>query len=429
MSVNTHKRIVITGLGPIGSVGIGKESFWQGVVNQETGVELVRCLAGKDLWEEYFLHKVKGFDIRNFDIDEDDLNYISKWKDGSDNKDLLFLLAAIKLALDDSKIEYTSKRNNLALVVTHENPGLEQLLWEQFRSSYQLLKNQPDMTERNFYNQLYDRVIKFGYETQSFMLLFHIARTFHVHEYSLFINSACASGLYAIEAAGDIVRLGKAQQVIVVSGDCPDIHKHLWFKKLNMYIPDGKTRPFSNGYEGFVMGEGATALVLEDYEHAKKRNAHIYAEYLGGSFKLEGWGVTSPMIGGFYYRDAIKQALINSKIRQEEIDLICAHGVGTKANDYYEVLGIKDIFKELNPPVTALKPYVGHNLGGSTLIELAILLLGMKNNFIPPILNTEETEYDIDLVRQERRQGLNIVLKTCSAFAGYNAASIFRRIT
>ena len=261
------------------------------------------------------------------------------------------------------------------------------------------------------------------------MPLFHIAKTFNIHKYSLFINNACASGLYAIEAASDMIRLNKTPIMVVVGGDHPNIFKHLWFKMLGMYENDGKMKPFSTNGQGLVMGEGAAAFVLEEYEHAKKRGAPIYAEYLGGGFRLEGWQITRPKIGGDSYHETIKDALKNSGLKAQEVDLVCLHGFGSSAVDYYEAKAVEDIFGR-GTPVTALKPYTGHNLGGSTLIETSALLLALGANFIPAILNTKvvSPKININLVMKDIKLELNNVIKTCSAFAGYNAAGVFKKI-
>ena len=430
MSYYPKKRVVITGLGPVASVGVGKDSFWRGILDKNLGIELTEVFLFDELWEKFYLHKVQNFDIKNYGINENDLEYIHNWKEKEDNQDLLFLLVAAKLALDDSQINYRSKKNNLALVATHENPCLEQLLWKAFRCSFQLLKKNIGLSELEFCNELYRKIIKIGYESQSFMSLFHLARTFNVHNYSLFINNACSSGLYALEAARDLISLGKAEKVIVVAGDCPDVFKYLWFKMISMYEEDGKIKPFDKNARGFVMGEGAAALVLEDYESAKRRGIHIYAEYLGGGFALEGWGITTPMIGGAFYQESIENAINDSGVIKEEIDLICAHGAGTIVNDYYEAKAIKDTFQQLRVPVTAFKPFIGHNLGGSALLELIILLLSLEKNLLLPILNTREIDNRIDLniIREEHQFNLRTVLKICSAFAGYNACSILRKL-
>jgi len=298
-----------------------------------------------------------------------------------------------------------------------------------FKESFIKLKENPNVCSKEFCNDVYYKLVKSGYETQTFMYLFHIARTFNIHKYSLFINNACASGLYAIEAASDMIKLGKVPMVVVVAGDHPNIFKHLWFKMIEMYEPDGKIKPFSKDSKGLVMGEGAAALVLEDYEHAKERGVHIYAEYLGGGFRLEGWKVAIPQIGGTYYQEAITDALDRSNVTKREIDLICAHATGTIAADNYEAQAIMNIFGNFKVPVTAFKPYVGHTLGGSALLETIILLLAMESNFVPPVLNTIniDSRSKIDLIREERNLKLRVILKLCCAFAGYNAALIFKK--
>jgi len=429
--MNKEKKVVITGIGPIASTGIGKHNFWQGIVNKRTGLELVEYYAGDDLWESFFLHRIKKFDINNFGIDSDDLEYIENWKECHIDMDLQYLLASVKLALDDSKIDYKKvAKDKLTLVVSHENPAMECFYENMFKELFAKFKTKLKINEKKFYNDIYRRLVKSGYETQAFMYLFHIARTFNMHKYSLFINNACASGLYAIEAAKDMIMLNKVPMVVVVAGDHPNIFKHLWFKMIGMYEPDGKIKPFSKHSKGLVMGEGAAGLVLEDYEHAKERGAHIYAEYLGGGFRLEGWKVTIPQIGGTSYQEAITEALERSNVKKGEIDLVCTHAPGTIAANNYEAQAIMDIFGNFRVPATAFKPYVGHNLGGSALLETIILLLTMENGFIPPVLNTTEIDsrVKIDLLREKRDIKLRFVLKLCCAFAGYNAALIFKKL-
>jgi 3-oxoacyl-[acyl-carrier-protein] synthase II len=422
-------RIVISGVGPVTPIGIGKDAVIDGILSRKTGLILRETKIIREIWDKSYVHVVNDFDINQFDIDADDLEYIKNWKEGDHNKDLLFLLAAVKLAIEDSNIDYLNKNHGLSIVVTHENPGLEQCLIKTYHAAFELYKKNEGLTEYDFFDEIFRRTMRPSYETQSFMTLFHIARTFHIKNYSLFINNACASGLYAIESASDLIRLGKAKQVIIVTGDCPDVLKTIWLKSIKMYQEDGKIKPFDKEAHGFVMGEGSVALVLEEYECAKKRGAHVYAEYLGGGFRLEGWGVITPMIGGQFYQETIKDAIKHSKIKIDDIDLICAHGVGTPSSDYYEAKAITDVFGELKVSVTALKPFVGHNLGGSNLMELVILLLGLEQKMIPPILNTKNlnSNLGLSLVTEEKKDDVKVFMKTCCAFAGYNAAGIFRR--
>ena len=187
---------------------------------------------------------------------------------------------------------------------------------------------------------------------------------------------------------------------------------------------------FNKARNGFLLGEGAVALILEDFDTAIQRNARIYAEYLGSGFQLESWGITTPKIGSDYYAKAIMEAINNSGISKDEIDLVCAHGAATPSSDYYEAKTIQSIFNKQRVPVTALKPYVGHNLGGSNLMEIAILLLALQNNYIPPILNTKVVDgrIPLNLVLSETKENVKVVLKLCCAFAGFDAATIIRRL-
>ncbi len=425
------KRIVITGIGPVTPIGVGKKELWQGVLSKKTNVRQEKCLIGRETWDIFYKHKIENFDIGAFGLKDDDIEYMKDWKKDAEAIDLYYLAAAIKLALDDSALEYTQNDNELSLVVAHENPGLEPFLANIFEKLAFFMKGKPDMTRKELTDKLYNACSRAGYETQAFMLLFHAAKIFNIHRYSLFVNNACASGLYAIEAASELIKCGRSSIAIVAASDHPDIYKYLWFKELNMYDKSGVLRPFDKNADGFVFGDGGSAIVLEDLEHAKKRDAHIYAEYLGGGFSLEGWKVTTPKIGDDFYQKTILEALSRSKKNKEEIDVVCAHGVGNRTIDYYEAKAITDIFgkRPAKPLITAFKPYIGHNLGGNALIETIILLLAMENNIVPPTLNTNTVDprFNIDIVKEKRAIPINIALKICCAFAGYNAAAIFKK--
>jgi 3-oxoacyl-[acyl-carrier-protein] synthase II len=171
---------------------------------------------------------------------------------------------------------------------------------------------------------------------------------------------------------------------------------------------------------------------LEDLDSAIKRKAHIYAEYLSGGFHLEGWKVAIPGITGDSYKIAIETAIKESKVNREDIDLIIPHGVGTKVTDAYEAKAITDVFGKnpKKPVITVFKPYIGHNLGSTALLETVILLLALEKNVIPPTLNCNEVDpkLSIVLVRELTKAKLKTVMKIACGFAGYNASAVFRKI-
>ena len=219
------QRIVVTGIGPISSLGIGRSETWRGLLKGDVGLELVTNKYGNYEFAKFYLHKIRNFNLNDFKLDANVLNYINAWKQGNVSYDLLVMLAATKLAIHDAKLDYRKVQDSLALVVAHENICLEDLLKETFDFVYY---------DKAFDNmrlkRLYNKIVRTAYETQTFMLLFHIARVFGIHKYSLCVNNACASGLYALEVASDMIKLGKASRVIVVAGDCPNVFKYLWFK-------------------------------------------------------------------------------------------------------------------------------------------------------------------------------------------------------
>jgi 3-oxoacyl-(acyl-carrier-protein) synthase len=427
------RRVVVTGIGPLTPIGFGKDSLWDSILKGKSNIKLEKCFIGGELWDSFYIHKVENFDILKFNIGKDKLEYIKELTK-EEAIDLFYLIASVKLALDDSNLRIESK-DKVSLILTHENPGMGQFFERLLNKFTEILKGQRNTQYikniKQIMGELYNFGAKSAYNLQTFMILFQVARIFDIHYYSLFINNACSSGLYAIEAASKMIKSGQSSVVIIAAADHPDVFKYLWFKQLKMYASDGKIKPFSKDSNGFILGDGGAGLVLEDLEHAKRRNAHIYAEYLGGGFSLEGWNVAIPRLGDKYYQKTILDALKQSNIKRDDIDLICAHGVGTSIIDYYEAKAITDIFG-LNfkkPLVTAFKPYIGHNLGGSTLAETAILLLALENNLIPPVLNTKEVDrrFNISLVKEKISKEIKTVLKISCAFAGYNAATIFRK--
>lgn len=428
-----NKRIVITGIGPLASTGIGKDAFWSGIMEQRVGLSSRPFDIDGEVWGEFPVHSVKDFDFSKFKVDELAMDYMKDWKEEEPPIDLYYLMAAVSLALEDSGIDYESDDNGLGLVLTHENMGLMQFLLKLSQLSYDKLKSEDaaSLSKKEFYEYLYRKCLKSGYDVQTFMTLFHVAKAFNIHDYSLFINNACASGLYALESASQIIKCNQSFAVVVAASEFTEVYKYLWFRDIGLYSEDGKIRPFCKDSNGLVFGDGGVGIVMEDLEHAERRNAHIYAEYLGGGFDLEGWKVTTPQIGSDSYQKAITKALKQSNISKDEIELLCPHGVGSQSIDYYESKAITDTFgsNPAKPLITAFKPYIGHNLGASALLEAAILLLSLDNEIVPPTLNSENTNpaLNISLVKNKAKKKINIAMKVCCAFAGYNSAVVFKR--
>lgn len=421
-------KIVITGIGPVSSVGIGKDSFWEGLSQRKLSISKINYKIGKRKWTSFYKHEIKNFNIHSFKIDPSSLSSIKDWKK-FDDIDLFYLIAATKLAIDDAGLEYDRDANSIGLIATHENPGLEQYFSSILESSYEFLKERK-IKKIDFYNYMFKKMLKSSFELQTFMPLFHIARTFGLHGYSLFLNNACASGAYALEEARKAICMKQCDIVAVVGGDCPSVYKYLWFKSLGMHLNDTRMYPFSKRANGFLLGDGASCLILESLDSAQKRGAPIYGEYLGGAFSSEAWKVTLPNPGSRDYQTTIQKAMEVSGLNPEDIDLLVPHGVATSISDKFEYKSILSIFKKnlSRLKITALKPYVGHNLGGNVLLELCAILLMIKHQHILPTLNLkeEETFSGLNMVLNDEKSDFKTILKTTCAFAGFNSAIAVR---
>ena len=429
--MNKNKRVVITGVGPLSSIGTGKNDIWENIIKEKVNIKLLNNYIFGKYSTDFYIHKINDFNISNFGINSDILQDIKNWQYGEEVIDLYYLLAAIKIALDDSKLQYEDRRD-IGFVLTHENPGIEQFCSTFINKSFNIYKTKKDLSEEEYFNILNYSVDNNVSDLQTFMFLFYTAKIFNIQGYSLFINNSCASGSYAIEAASQIIKSGVNNAVIVASSEHPGIYKHLWLKKLGTLSKEGEIRPFSKNRDGFICGEGGAALVLEDLEHALNRGAYIYAEYLGGAFNLESWKITVPDISKNSYKKTIVEAVERCVVKPSDIDVINTHGLGSSLIDQYEARAMTDVFGRnfRKPFITAFKPYFGHTLGNCALLETIILLLSMKENLILPILNYkgEDPKLNIRIIREKFQNEINIGMKIVWGFGGYNAATIFKKI-
>ena len=193
--------------------------------------------------------------------------------------------------------------------------------------------------------------------------------------------------------------------------------------------PNKASRPFDKNRDGFVMGEGAGSIVLEDYESAKERGAKIYGEIVGYGESGDANHITSPIIDGPLI--AMEEALKMSN--NIKIDYINAHGTSTQANDKNESLAIKEVFKayEVIPPVSSIKGQIGHCLGAAGAIEAVVSLMSIQNNIIPPTINYETQDEDCTLdyvTTGSRKMTLNVIMSNSFGFGGTNGVLIFKKV-
>jgi len=247
--------------------------------------------------------------------------------------------------------------------------------------------------------------------------------------------TACAAGTHAVSTASKSIMLGMADQMLVVGAEAAicdvGIGGFASMKALSTDndTPEKASRPFDATRNGFVMGEGAGALVLEEYESAKARGAHIYAEVIGFGESGDANHITTPVVDGPYR--AMKMAY--EMAGKPKIDYINAHGTSTPANDKNETAALKMLFgsKENCPPVSSTKGQIGHCLGAAGAIEAVICLMAMRDGVLPPTINYEnpDPECDLDYIpNKARKADINVIMSNSFGFGGTNGSIILKKI-
>ncbi len=251
-------------------------------------------------------------------------------------------------------------------------------------------------------------------------------------------SSACSSSAFAIALGYDTIKSGRADMMIVGGADSI-INKEeiegfneIYALSLANGQPEKASCPFSKNRDGFVIGEGAGIMILESEDSAKARGAKIYAELADYAFTNESYNIMAPKPEGEGMADTMEQAINNAGISKEEVSYINAHGTSTMLNDLYETQAIKRVFgeKAYKIPVSSTKSMTGHTIGAAGAIESIISVLAIKDGVIPPTINLNETDPELDLdyvPNKVRKQDLNVVLSNSFAFGGHNATLVFRK--
>lgn len=251
--------------------------------------------------------------------------------------------------------------------------------------------------------------------------------------------TACSSATHAIGEAYKTIKLGE-EDVILAGGTEAAICEVgiAGFENMKaLSSSENKNRasiPFDKERDGFVMGEGAGIIVLEELEHAKKRNAKIYGEIIGFGATTDAYHITSPCPDGECAAKAMRRAIKNAKISEKEIDYINAHGTSTHLNDSIETKAMKTVFnnkdKNTNVMISSTKGNTGHLLGAAGGVEAIICIKALEEQIVPPTINYKEKdeECDLDIVQNEpRKANINIAMSNSLGFGGHNGSLIFKK--
>jgi len=252
-------------------------------------------------------------------------------------------------------------------------------------------------------------------------------QTFNIDGPCQVIANACASGTNAIGHAFQCVRSGRYQRVLAGGYDALCELVFVGFDSLQAATPD-KCRPFDSERSGMVLGEGAAILALEDWDEAQSRGANILAEITGYGISTDNHHLTQPNPSGIGPRIAMEQALRSAKLDPVQVDYINAHGTATRFNDAAEAKAIQDLF-HTRVPVSSTKSMMGHSLGAAGAIEAIVCLLAMQHNFLPPNINFNSLDKDIELdvvANRPRQQTIRTILSNSFGFGGTNASIVLQ---
>ncbi|MCP3981937.1 MAG: hypothetical protein GY716_21755 [bacterium] len=424
------RRVAITGLGAVTGYGRGIEALWNGLDSGSSAVRDHEAMFGSKNWLHYPMAALRD-DVKQLAAELPG-QHIVRHEHLEQDPDLVAIADCVQQALQDAQLRYDHDDNDVGIVVTHESPGLSEHLqgffrWGETARAWWRSPVRFDLPEF-LYQQKSDGV----YRLHSFLYIHYLAALFQLHGFSMYNNNACSSGAYALSVAVDRVRSGEVSAMVVVGGDVPeDGTKYRWFRDLGLYSPSGECRPYRADRDGLVLGSGAAALVVEDLEAARAAGKTIHAEWLGGGFTSEGWKITMPDVVSGRYATAIRRALETARIAPEEVTLITPHGVGGAMLDHFEADSLAEVFGNGGsrwPSMMAVKPAVGHTLGGCVLVETVASILALRQGHVPEV--TRCLDPDAALPVGEADYGPLAedwtLLKCTNGFAGQNGAIVLR---
>jgi len=431
-----EQDVLITGLGPVTSIGVGGEALWSSLIQGRSNVcvrhlpfDLGRMaelpIAAMD---SAAVHAVSASPAAN-PVDaaipglDGHLRFLDT-QDAAGHRDLAYALLAVELAIKDAKLEYDRERNEIGVVQVFEAPGVESTVSRLF----QMMATPPP---GNGPPQVYDALAPFFYNMQPFVYVHLMGKAFGFHGFSTSVHNACTSGAFAIEIAAQRIRSGRNEVMIVAGGEAFDTAVRLeWFRRLELYAREPVMRPFDAESSGFYVGEGGAAIVLESRKHAESRGAKAYGEYLGGGFAQQSWKQVIPDVRQARLHEVIKQALATTGVHAGDLDLIVPHGAATQLSDGYEANCLTQSLRGAreHAVATAFKPIFGHLLAANALLETIAIVLALKHQTVPPTLHTnpERVKLPISLVTATLSRPMRMAMKLSTGFTGHDAAMLFR---
>ncbi|MDD6804396.1 MAG: beta-ketoacyl-ACP synthase II [Prevotellaceae bacterium] len=414
------KRVVVTGLGAVTPVGNTPEETWENLVAGKSGAAPITLFDASN-FKTQFACEVKGLNINEY-IDRKEARKMDRYTQ-------LALVAATQ-AVNDSKIDAEDlDKNRIGVIFGVGIGGIK--TFEDEVKYYGLHEAEGPKFNPFFIPKMIADIasgqisIKYG---------------FHGPNYTT--TSACASSTNALADAFNVIRLGKADAIVAGGAEAAICACGVGgFNAMHALStrnddPEHASRPFSASRDGFIMGEGAGCLILEELEHAKARGAKIYAEMVGEGMSADAHHITASHPEGLGAILVMKNALEDSGLKPEDIDYINVHGTSTHVGDISEAKAIKEVFGEsaykLN--ISSTKSMTGHLLGAAGAVEAMATVLAVKNDIVPPTINhvegdnDEELDYNLNFTfNKAQKREVRAAISNTFGFGGHNACVVFKK--
>lgn len=414
------KRVVVTGLGAVTPVGNNPEETWNNLLNGVSGAAPI-TLFDASKFKTQFACEVKGLNFNDY-IDRKEARKMDRYTQ--------LAMVAAKQAMADSEINLESVDKNRIGVVFGVGIGGIKTFEDEVKYYGTHEENGPKFNPFFIPKMIAD--IAAG----------QISILYGLHGPNYTTTSACASSTNALADAFNLIRLGKADAILAGGAEAALCACGVGgFNAMHALStrndsPATASRPFSASRDGFIMGEGAGCLILEELEHAKARGAKIYAEMVGEGMSADAHHITASHPEGLGAKLVMQNALEDAGMKPEDIDYINVHGTSTPVGDVSEAKAIKEVFGEaaykLN--ISSTKSMTGHLLGAAGAVEAMVSVLAVKNDIIPPTINHEEDDKDeaIDYnlnftFNKAQKRTVRAALSNTFGFGGHNACVIFKK--
>lgn len=418
------KRVVVTGLGAVTPLGNSAEETWQNLVNGVSGAGIITHF-DPTKFKSQIACEVKDFQPENFGIDAKEARRIDNYS--------LYAMAAANMAVKDCAIDLeTANKDRIGVIFGVGVGGLKT-----FDDEVMLYGKTGEELGPRFTPFFIPKMIPN-------MAAGHISMAFGFHGPNFVTASACASSTHALSEAFDLIRLGKADMILSGGSEAAvTISGVGGFGAMRALStrnddPQHASRPFSASRDGFVIGEGAACLILEEYEHAKARGAKIYAEMAGAGMSADAYHITASHPEGLGAVLVMQRALEDAGLQPADIDYINVHGTSTHVGDISEVKALKQVFGEAlhQVSISSTKSMTGHLLGAAGAVEAMASVLAVQNDIIPPTINhadddqDPEIDYTLDYTFNKAvKRPVRAALSNTFGFGGHNGCVIFKKVS